>query len=127
MTNTVEVIRATFSLLEDLAKHGVIRVSINQPPKEHPSFSLPGIYALCPVIQQKAPYSRNVLWATIDAHGGHGCGNGFRRGKNDHYEWYQSQANRTFFTGHYTWIGKETEDYRLWQCEEVTQFILNGE
>lgn len=126
MTNTVEIIRDTFNILEDLARKGIIQVTINRPPKEYASIGLPGLYALIPVIK-KNYYPSDLLWRTVDNHGGHGCGNGLGLTPDKNYYWCQSQVNRTFFTGSYTWVGQDTNDYRKWDCPEIIEFLLHGE
>jgi len=126
MTQVTETITKTFNLLEDLARAGITRVSINRPPPEHASSTLRGVFALEPYPDQIArSFRRTLLWAVMDYHGGKTCGNGLGKTKDGTGYWCQAQARETFFTGDYVWTGEDTNDYRAWYCKEVVDIILN--
>lgn len=116
----------TFDLLEALARNGIIKVTINQPPVEYGYSTLPGIFALIPNVKQKySSYPSDLLWRTLDNHGGMSCGNGMGFTKDKKYYWCQAQTKEKFHTGKYTWVGQETNNYRQWYCEEIVNQLLD--
>lgn len=122
-----ELIQKTFDLLEDLAKNGIIKVTINRPPSEHAKCTLPGIYALIPNKKQKfSSYPSDLLWRLFDHdnHGGMLCGNGMGYTPDKKWYWCQAQTKMKFFTGTYEWLGQDTNSYRSWYSPEVTAAIL---
>lgn len=121
----INVLPQTFNLLEDLARRGITRVSINIPPPERATCSLSGVFALIPVTK-KGVYPSSALWVTLRRHGGMSCGNGLgHANKEKTLYWCQGQNNRDFSTGHFEWVGQETNDYRKWRCEELIAHILD--
>jgi hypothetical protein len=115
----------TFDMLEDLARNGVIRVTINKPPKEHAKCTLPGVFALVPRVSYRGFNTADSLWTVLHKHGGMYCGNGLGETKDKKYYWVQGQAKENFHTGEYTWIGQETNNYRKWYNEEIVNQLFD--
>lgn len=121
-----QILTKTFDLLEDLARNGAIKVTINKPPKEHATCRLPGVFALVPSVNKNGhSNSADALWSVMYKHGGHTCGNGLGKTKDKQYYWVQSQAKERFNTGEYVWTGQETSNYRQWYSEEIMSQLLD--
>ena len=120
-----QLISKTFDLLEDLAKNGAIKVTINKPPKKQPDSRLTGLFALVPNISINGRSNvADRVWRVVDKHGGHYCGNGLGKTKDNQYYWVQSQIKENFYTGEFIWEGKDTNEYRKWYCEELANKLL---
>jgi hypothetical protein len=117
-------IRKTFDLLEDLAKNGCIKVTINKPPEEHKNCRLPGIFALVPVSNNRDFNMADGLWTVLHKHGGMSCGNGLGKTKDKKYYWVQGQNKEEFHSGEYIYVEQETNSYRKWVCEELINQLL---